>query len=807
MAFGNQKIIGLGAERNFSDVANTTNALNALNLPPNDLNIIRGSANAGLTDGDWVSLSRLSVPIYRTLDRYYRESSIYPSIFQYKAGTTSPLFGNLTINGNLSGQAIRYRYVDGSGPSATIKIADVSSSRVSAWNPAVIPSIQTTPIAYGARVGIITGGSLQFGTPTTTGQVRLQTSARPELKEFATEVPTHKIRCSIGGTTVFLYAMKGIPLVFTGTFRNANASATINPTTPRPNWKVEEVNSTVGVSTFANTTSIAFRSLSTRDRYIKLYYNPDNITAVTINAAKLTSFSETTLSNLVTFNLSNNDLKNFSNFTRYTPALKTLNLSLNPFYLSDTTSERRLNPILTKIPTSIEQLYLGATFFGSLGAQGVVGINSIAERFTSLKVLDLSRSNTAGTPYFHPDNFDSSGYIPNVSDTCETYNVSGNDFRTIGPSSGSSKNVKDLSNLVTLNLSANAGLADTTFSISSNKIQSINVSQTRLPCPDLTGKITLISYSSTYNNNVGFLTTNTNNYKFSGCDALKSLSFDFSNLSGRFPDFTNLNLETINLRSTLFVGGNLQGDTTYVFHDTNLQSCIKLQNFRFTTSFIGLSTAPIHPNAFVNNIDLSVLEWVSSGRTTGPLPSLASCSKLSYLYFQNNRFTGTLPNFSSNPSIYYINLSNNLLSGSVPGFSGLISLDQLYLNNNQLTSISEFGNLPALRYLYLNNNKISGQIPNFSKCPKLFYLILSSNLFNAYFSGSFSTLLQLKYLDISNNQLTQQAVNSIVDDLYTNYISLNRRGVTVNIKNNALPSSSSIEKINFLIARGWTFVY
>ena len=64
--------------------------------------------------------------------------------------------------------------------------------------------------------------------PGPAGQPRLQTSLVPEEKEFDSEVPTSKIKCKIGTETVFLYAMKGIPLTFRGFFRNLNASVNID---------------------------------------------------------------------------------------------------------------------------------------------------------------------------------------------------------------------------------------------------------------------------------------------------------------------------------------------------------------------------------------------------------------------------------------------------------------------------------------------------------------------------------------------------------------------------------------------------
>lgn len=810
MAFGNNKIIGLGAKRNFSDVQNATNALNALNLPPNDLDIIRGSANAGVTNGDWISLSRLSLPIYKTLDRYSRESSVYSPIILSKAGTDAPLFGNLTVNGNISGQSIRYRYIVGVGTTASIKFADVSSSRVSAWNPSVIPSNNNTPISYGARVGILTGGELRFGTPTTSGQIRLQTTLQPELKEFATEVPTHKIKCFIGGKEVYLYAMKGIPLVFRGAFRNVDASITVNPTTPRPNWKVQDVNNLNLFSNFTNTATINYRSVSFRERFIKFYYNPDNIRTITINSANLTSFTEVGLSNATSFNLFNNQFKNFPNFATFTPSLISLNLRRNPLYLSDTLEERRFNTILSKLPTTLEQLYLGETFFGSLGADGTVGINSIAQRLPNLKILDLSRDVNVSRVFFSKDSFDTNGYIPNVPNTCETYNISGNDFLSIAPSSGISTNVKDLTNLKNLNLLRNVSLADATFSIASNKIESVNISNTLLPCPDLNNKPELLSFDASADPNVGFLTTSSNLYKFDNCTKLQSLNFEGSGLSGRFPQFTNENLLSLNLSNTRIIGGrSSDGNQSFVIHNTTLQSCPKLQRFDFyIQSGVNLITAPIESNAFVNNINLVYLRYNSSGITTGNIPNLSSCSKLTELYLNNNNFTGNIPPLATNPSISRAYLNNNSLSGSIPSYSNLNNLSYLILNNNQFTSLSQFGSLPRLEYLYVHNNKISGNIPSFANCPRLAFINLSSNLFNGYISGSFSTLYSLKTLDVSSNQLQQTSINAIVDDLFINYNAAKRSRVIINLRSNlSVPSSDRIEKINILISKGWSISY
>ena len=77
MTLRNPKIFGLNVLSSLADVLDKEQSLNSLNLSSRDLNIIRGSQNAGATNGDWISLSRLTNPIYRTLDRYRTESEYW----------------------------------------------------------------------------------------------------------------------------------------------------------------------------------------------------------------------------------------------------------------------------------------------------------------------------------------------------------------------------------------------------------------------------------------------------------------------------------------------------------------------------------------------------------------------------------------------------------------------------------------------------------------------------------------------------------------------------------------------------------
>ena len=92
--------------------------------------MILGSGDAGATRNDWISFARLVSPLHKTLDRFDRDSGQFEGLLRTRAGADGSLFGNLKINGSLSGNAIRYRYVEGTGGSASVRIADISTQEL-----------------------------------------------------------------------------------------------------------------------------------------------------------------------------------------------------------------------------------------------------------------------------------------------------------------------------------------------------------------------------------------------------------------------------------------------------------------------------------------------------------------------------------------------------------------------------------------------------------------------------------------------------------------------------------------------------
>ena len=887
MSLTNPKLFGLNVKSELTDVKNKATALQNLGINPLDLEIIKGSKDAGMTRYDWFSFSRLKSPLHKNLTSFLGESGVFGTILTDRAGTDQTLFGNLDINGSLSGSSIRYRFLDGLNPG---KLADISTSRVSAWsssdpraNNQNLSTQKKARISYGARVSIVSGGQLQFGAQSTAtqalgndtsntlpqsgfvgpfGQPRLQTSLVPEEKEFDSEVPTSKIRCNINGQEVFLYAMKGIPLTFKGFFRNLNAKVNINYNAGGSipaSWKIVETNNSSRFTNFKNKgtgeSSIAFRSPVSRERFIKFYYNPKYINEVEIRSANIRELPATKLENCLSLDFAYNQLKIFPNISFIAPKINTLSLMRNPFYLSDNEFERKFNNLVVdKLKTtsgagghsSLEILNMEGTFYGSIER------HLIPSKLPNLTSLDFSRG---GGAYFHPDDRSDSGltnnsggesFCPDVPEGVTSYSIRSNDFRSVdlnsissgsvtvaitNPSDGSvstgtttlpngSYSFKKAPNLTNLDVSGNYYLNDDNSSgfyqpTSFDKLTNVNYSAGGLAIANMQNSPSLKTYYQTYNysGTVNPLVSGSSaasaTYQFSNCSSLEYLTFYATNLGAiNFPPaFSNVNLQTLDLRYTNIKGGT-PGDESEVISINTFFQCANIRNIYIHSS--NLLAKPINVDAFKQNPKLYYF-WISSGgNVSGNLPDFSANSELQYLYLERNNFSGSLPNFGSNGNIYYVNVRHNNFSNKIPEFSNLSNLRYLYLNNNNFTSIGEPDNLPNLQYYNAHNNQLAGEIPDFSTCANLRYLTLYNNQLTAYKLGSFKTLYKIKYFDLSNNQLNQTAQDNILLDLFDNWNAIKRGGVTVNLRGNTnnlnineTPSDEVKEKALILVQNGW----
>ena len=594
MSLTNPKLFGLAVLSNFTDVRDPFAALQNLGINPLDLSVITGSHRAGMETLDWISFSRLKSPIYKALDRFNRESDSFSRILSKRAGIDQTLFGNLSINGSISGSAIRYRYLKGKGSSATVEFADISTSRASAWssadsraNDSRLQIQSRAKISFGARVGIETGGKLVFearheaedidgdgiiDVPAVTGE-RLQTTIVPEPREFESEIPTSRIRCNIGGKEVFLYAMKGIPLIFKGNFAELYAFVIVSNDDPKVSWKIVDVGNPVLSSPYPDEgdtlSEIYYESQVARDRFIQIYKNPDHITAISIPRALIRDLPTVKLENCKTLNFEFNDIKTLPDFTFLTPNLKSIKLTGNELLLTDIPSEKKLNRnVLNKFPSGLTIFRLGSCFEGS-----IFPVYIIAERFPNLRLLDLN--NEARTHKFGDDDDDVDGNCPLVSPTVTSYNISLNSFLKVPDSleiaNGDSLdafNFYRLPELVTINCYSNPNLTSTERNLESANsqggnpptIETINFSSTDLPFPtNLMNTPSLKSYSAHDNDGITCQLVNSANgsYIFDNCNSLEDIILYRSDTGPvNFPfSFSNPALLTLNLERTNVKGG------------------------------------------------------------------------------------------------------------------------------------------------------------------------------------------------------------------------------------------------------------
>jgi hypothetical protein len=840
MAFESLVYYGFKATNNLSDVINSDLAIKRLTLDIGDLDIIRGAASIrGASREDLVAVSGLDRDIYKTIDRYIGDSSRYKEILDQSAGSDSTLRGNLRVNGAVGGSAVRYKFLNKS--TDEIKFADISTSRVSAWSSTTNPTAESDPIFYGSQVRINSNSGGVGGTVTTDkltwGQI-----AQPKL--FDAEVPTHKITTTINGNTVKLYAMKSIPLKLDGYFRNFNGIVQISPSgSLRVSWRIINLADSTDEQRYANigTTSgstLTYRNVRGAPRRIEIYYPPDNFRSITLTSAGISSLPPAALTNLTLLNLSQNEFKDTPNFKVFSPTLQNLNLFRNNLYLAEAPSLRKFNEsVASKLPATITSLNMASTFFGSItcvNSSGVVvtpnsaGSKSVIEHaLPNLVTLNLSR--TTG-PYFTPDDYDNLNHLPSIPITCENYYVSNNDFRRI-PTTG----VTDRINLKNFDVDGNVSLENSSLSFFSFALETVNLSSTQLPIPNLSNRVALRSFNYVYGgyNTITspFYTNNANeeSYKFVSCNSLESLNVFASTATGFIPKFKgNANLSFVDMYAAQNLTGGRPNNgehgysngSTHVMYKDTFSDAKNISFFR-VLSYNLLSGKGFEDGTFKNLRNLYYLFWYSYFRTgsgaTVNLPDIASCSNLQYFIMPVNNFSGSVPSFVSNDSIYYVDLAYNQLSGPVPQFTNKFNFAYLFLHNNQLSSFTGFNNTTNLIFVYLQNNVITGAIPFLSdNAPSLTRLYLFNNQFSTYEVGSFEQLTRIQVIDVSNNGLAQTDLNSIIDDLYKNYQLAPRRGVSINLRGQSRapgynPSSLGSEreqeireKIDFLVASGWT---
>lgn len=830
MAFTIPVIFGYRVDNNLSDVINRNLALQNILLDINDLDVIRGVASeTGATRFDFQALARLEEEVYRTLDRFQGDTNEYEGILRDSAGADITLRGNLNVRGGVGGSAVRFRKVNDTNDGITFR--DISTSRVSSWSTTAAPPAPTDPIFYGGEVRVAPGGKLF------TSAIAFGNTAEP--RRFDSEIPTHRVRVTVNGQQVDLYAMKSIPLTFRGFFRRLDASVSFtNVNDLRASWRVVNVNDSDDIQSFSNlgqltSSTLNYRNVRSAERDLEFYYPPDNITSLSLPNMTLSELPEASLPNLTSLNLSFNDLKEMPDLVPFAPNLTSLNLRNNPLSLSGNDDLRNLNSaVMARIPTSVTSLNLRSTYFGSVRTVGTPGESPsvIEDRLPNLVSLTLRGG-------FGRDNFDPDAFLPTVPESCQNYTARA-DFRNI-PSTG----LIDRSNLVNFDISSNRFLTDSGFETggfpNAANLRSVNISSTRLAIPTLQNKTNLETINARFTSSTTlYLNDNQEStYKLLNCSSLERISIGRSSVGGFIPKFKgNTSFQRFDAwPSSNFTGGRpdngehgFSDGTTFVMYRDTFEDCRdSIRRFEVRSSNILFETG-FEDGTFANLSRLTRLYWQSFGRTGGNrndifVPDVSSCPSLEELNMPDNNFSGPVPPFLTNNNIRYINLSRNKLTGAVPEYSNRLRLNYINLRNNQLSSFPGFSSLPNLEFLYLQNNStMSGPIPDLSEpAARLRRVYLFNNSFSSYTSGSFAGLTRIDRIFIANNDLGESDLNNIITDLHSLFQDTNIRSVQVDVRgqsgapnyNPRLEEDGGTQTedtirtfINTLRAAGWTII-
>ncbi|GLU15167.1 hypothetical protein SLE2022_316830 [Rubroshorea leprosula] len=177
--------------------------------------------------------------------------------------------------------------------------------------------------------------------------------------------------------------------------------------------------------------------------------------------------------------------------------------------------------------------------------------------------------------------------------------------------------------------------------------------------------------------------------------------------------------------------------------------------------------------------------------------------KLTALDFSNNNFRGEIPASISNLThLTLLSLSSNKLLGGVSSWLfSLPSLSRLDLQNNRLTGPIDHIEMssPILHEVYLSNNGINGSIPSsFFHIVNLTKVDLSSNnLSGTIAANMLSKLVNLWYLDLSNNSLLSLSNNSTgVNYSFPNLFSLEFSSCKIHKFPSFLRKAERLEKLD-----------
>lgn len=806
MSLNDKFIYGLATNRLLNDVQDKEQAITNLGLVKSDFTAIQGANQAGVSNKDLMTVSGLARNIYPVLDRYSFNLAVANNSFQEVVGSDSPVIrGNLTLNGQLAASGITYNKLDLAAPS-NYQPLSVSTAVNSAWSFFDPQFTAATDLYYGNQV-TVTDNSLSVNY--------LGSQSEPVSQVFSAEIPTHMVQIQVGAHTYGVFAQAGAPLELVGNFQNFRGRIVRNTSWPGlyVSWRIQQAGVTQAQAedVLATATNVVFNSNKPESRSFQIYYPTSGISEISAPNMGLRSWPSIILDQLVTLDVSRNQLLDVPNFKVLTPALKTCIIQGNRFYLGAKTEWRRLGTSVgALLPASLETLVAFDAFVGSLvDGVPVAGTTlSVLNSLPNLRVFRVGSNFTSSTSTIGPDSVDTVGYFPDVA-------LSGEGVSTIVEYSVQDTALRDLSRLTnlrnspeltTLNLISNNFASSSNFSVNSSKIRTVNVSATRINIMDMRNKQELQTYSATQVSQLPeahslYVSSNPtdSDYKFINCIKLTTLDLSNSTYTGFFPKLIgNTSLINFLASNTQMSGGRPGVIQTAVSQQVTNSSIINVVNASGILPNMWVSGVGIPANTQVVSVDnnevtlsrnianlaanitlsfgnhvlaedtfadcpnLRVFNFSSSFMFSFQLhPNVFNTSRnLEFLRLQSNgRLGGALPVFSNCVNLTSLDLSNNAFLGAVPAFITNTRLTSVQMSNNLLAGTLPAWSLPNISVLNLTNNRISsfalnGTTTTLGSMRRLRQLRLSFNQINNPLPMLSDQTPLLERLEIQNNQIS-----------------------------------------------------
>jgi len=476
-------IYGINATGGLGEVENFDQALKNLGLDPVDLNKIGAIANSstGLDRQEFYTLSGSDENLFRRISNTFAasedivfsaEKSAGSSLSTTQTGDGPGIDGNLIVNGPIGAPAIRF-FSNALLQTGTNnhEPVDISTSRVSSWNR------QGTTLSYGGDLlidsGSITGatgkrnakGSSAYTSADRSGYTNNDdlTTNSPALgvgsfiidgtagltaitpKTFSAEQPTHKLKATINGYTYYMYAMKNIPLIFSGTFKGRGSStavAEVEASSGFPSFRVIRKSDGLTQDTL-NQSELFVSNTDTSERDIEVYINPKIITKIDLSgdsstALNITNFPNAEYDALNSLNFSSNLIETMPNFKQIAPSLNILNLQDNPLFKSPEGSRfednRLTQTLLNKLPAGDSTTDTdGITTLNISGCFDNEVTGSFKNTFPNMTLLNISGNNSIRL---------NSPIMPEIPSTVTEYNVKNTGFQVI-PGTAVCKTIND----------------------------------------------------------------------------------------------------------------------------------------------------------------------------------------------------------------------------------------------------------------------------------------------------------------------------------------------------------------------------